>query len=49
MGHRDFNTTLIYADYAPDPTQGARYAEAAFGIDDHEGDDGADDDEAAAR
>jgi integrase len=30
MGHRDYKTTLIYADYAPDPAQGARWAEAAF-------------------
>lgn len=32
MGHRDYKTTLIYADYAPDPSQGARWAEAAFGV-----------------
>jgi integrase len=31
MGHRDYKTTSIYADYAPDPSQGARWAEAAFG------------------
>jgi hypothetical protein len=31
MGHRDYQTTAIYADYAPDPSQGARWAEAAFG------------------
>lgn len=31
MGHRDFSTTLIYADYAPDPTGGASFAERAFG------------------
>jgi integrase len=30
MGHRDYKTTEIYADYAPDPVQGARWAEAAF-------------------
>lgn len=30
MGHRDHKTTEIYADYAPDPVQGARWAEAAF-------------------
>jgi integrase len=30
MGHSDFRTTLVYADYAPDQTQGARYAAAAF-------------------
>jgi integrase len=31
MGHADYRTTSIYADYAPDPTGGARYAAAAFG------------------
>jgi integrase len=31
MGHRSAQTTEIYADYAPDPTQGAKFAEAAFG------------------
>ena len=31
MGHADLSTTLRYADYAPDQSQGARYAEAAFG------------------
>src|SRR5439155_4979677 len=31
MGHRDFTTTLIYADYAPDPSQGTAWAERAFG------------------
>jgi len=31
MGHRDHRTTLIYADYAPDQSQGARYAAVAFG------------------
>ena len=31
MGHKDYATTLIYADFAPDPTQGAYYAELAFG------------------
>jgi integrase len=31
MGHRDFKTTLIYADYAPDVSQGAAYAAKAFG------------------
>ncbi len=30
MGHGDYRTTLIYADYASDPVQGARWAEAAF-------------------
>jgi hypothetical protein len=31
MGHRDHSTTQIYADHAPDPTNGRRWAEAAFG------------------
>lgn len=31
MGHSDYSTTSIYADYAPDPSQGARYAARAFG------------------
>lgn len=31
MGHTDYRTTSIYADYAPDPTGGARYAALAFG------------------
>jgi integrase len=31
MGHRDYKTTSIYADYAPDPTGGLRYAARAFG------------------
>jgi integrase len=31
MGHRDFTTTLIYADYAPDPTGGAAFAQRALG------------------
>jgi hypothetical protein len=30
MGHRDFKTTLIYADYAPSEME-AEWAEAAFG------------------
>jgi integrase len=30
LGHSDLRTTLIYADYAPDQTQGARYAAVAF-------------------
>jgi integrase len=34
MGHRDYKTTEIYADYAPDPVQGARWAEAAFAEED---------------
>jgi integrase len=32
MGHSDFRTTLIYAQYAPDQTQGARYAAVAFAL-----------------
>jgi integrase len=31
MGHRDYKTTSLYADFAPDPSQGALWAEAAFG------------------
>ena len=31
MGHTDYRTTSIYADYAPDPSQGALYAARAFG------------------
>ncbi len=31
MGHRDYKTTEIYADFAPDPTQGALWARRAFG------------------
>ena len=31
MGHRDYKTTEIYADFAPDPTQAAVWAERAFG------------------
>ena len=34
MGHRDYKTTLLYADFAPDPSQGARWAEEAFGAKD---------------
>jgi hypothetical protein len=30
MGHYDSKTTEIYADFAPDPTQGAMWAERAF-------------------
>ena len=30
MGHRDYQTTSIYADYAPDPSRGADYAAHAF-------------------
>jgi integrase len=45
MGHRDYKTTEIYADYAPDPVQGARWAEAAFAEDEEEEDSDATDDE----
>ena len=31
MGHRDYKTTEIYANFAPDPTQAAVWAERAFG------------------
>lgn len=31
MGHRDLATTLVYADYAPDPAQGASFVKLAFG------------------
>jgi integrase len=31
MGHSDYRTTSIYADYAPDSSQGAHYAARAFG------------------
>jgi integrase len=31
MGHADYRTTCIYADYAPDPSRGALYAAKAFG------------------
>jgi integrase len=31
MGHRDYKTTEVYADFAPDPSQGAEFAERAFG------------------
>jgi integrase len=31
MGHRDFTTTLVYADFAPDPAGAAAFAERAFG------------------
>lgn len=34
MGHCDYKTTEIYADYASDPVQGARWAEAAFAEED---------------
>ena len=32
MGHSDYRTTSIYADYALDPNQGALYAERAFRV-----------------
>jgi len=31
MGHRDFTTTLIYADFAPDQAGGAAFVARAFG------------------
>ena len=31
MGHSNYQTTLIYADYAPDPSRGTAWAERAFG------------------
>ena len=31
MGHRDHSTTQIYADFAPDPSNGRVWAESAFG------------------
>jgi len=31
LGHADLRTTLIYADFALDPHQGAMYAQQAFG------------------
>lgn len=31
MGHRDYKTTEIYADFAPDPSQAAVWAQRAFG------------------
>jgi integrase len=36
MGHRDYKTTSLYADFAPDRSQGATWAEAAFGFEDNE-------------
>lgn len=36
MGHRDYKTTSIYADYAPDPSRGVDFAAAAFPNDDDE-------------
>lgn len=49
MGHRDYKTTEIYADYAPDPVQGARWAEAAFAEEDDEEEGDATDDEKEAK
>ena len=31
MGHCDYQTTLVYADYAPDPSQGTVWSQRAFG------------------
>jgi hypothetical protein len=36
MGHRDYKTTLIYADYAPSARE-AEWVEAAFKSEDVEG------------
>jgi integrase len=33
LGHRDYRATAIYADYAPDPSQGRTWAERAFRAD----------------
>ena len=30
LGHSDYKTTMLYADYAPDSSQGAAWAERAF-------------------
>ena len=49
-GAPDPKTTEIYADYAPDPVQGARWAEAAFSDDEEEEDeDATDGDEEASQ
>jgi len=32
LGHADAKTTEIYAHYAPDSTNGAAFAERAFGV-----------------
>ena len=32
LGHSDYRTTSIYADYAPDVTQAAVWAARAFGV-----------------
>jgi integrase len=45
MGHSDYKTTEIYADYAPDPVQGARWSEAAFAEEEAEEDGDATEDE----
>lgn len=34
MGHRDIQTTQIYADYSPDPTNGREWVRKAFKTDD---------------
>jgi integrase len=44
MGHRDYKTTEIYADYAPDPLQEARWADAAFSDQDDDQDTDPNDD-----
>jgi len=30
LGHADIQTTMIYADYCPDPSNGRSWAERAF-------------------
>jgi integrase len=32
MGHQDSRTTSLYADYAPDPTNGTQWAARAFSM-----------------
>lgn len=34
MGHRDIQTTQIYADYAPDPSNGREWVRRAFASED---------------
>ena len=43
MGHRDFTTTLVYADFAPDATGGAAFVRQAFGGETAAGNAGQDD------
>jgi integrase len=48
MGHSDYKTTSIYADFALDPAQDARWAEAAFGDSDSDEEKDQDEDADAA-